>query len=117
MLNIFLAFITPKFAPLNDDFDNDGDISNEVPMLPTKGDEEFRPFVRRMPEFIFWHSFTRALVISLVCTLFGFLDIPVFWPILLIYFIILFVATMKRQIRHMIRHQYVPFTTGKKIYG
>lgn len=26
----------------------------EGPTLPTKGDEEFRPFVRRLPEFKFW---------------------------------------------------------------
>lgn len=40
-----------------------------------------------------------------------------FWPILLIYFIALVVLTMKRQIKHMIKHKYVPFSLGKKKFG
>ncbi|OUC48734.1 Rer1 family protein, partial [Trichinella nativa] len=37
----------------------------------------------------------------------------VFWPILVVYFIILFCLTMKRQIKHMIKYRYVPFSFGK----
>ena len=44
------------------------------------------------------------------------LNIPVFWPILLIYFVILFTLTMRRQIKHMIRYKYVPFDLGKKTF-
>lgn len=62
-------------------------------------------------------SSTRAIIIAMCCTLFDALDIPVFWPILLIYFCILFAITMRRQIRHMIKYKYVPFTVGKKQYG
>ena len=40
----------------------------------------------------------------------------VFWPILLLYFIALFVLTMKRQIKHMIKYKYVPFSLGKTRY-
>ena len=29
----------------------------------------------------------------------------------------LFFMTMKQQIRHMIKHRYVPFSFGKKQYG
>lgn len=50
LLNIFLAFLTPKFDPTIEDDDDDGD----GPSLPTKSDEEFKPFVRRLPEFKFW---------------------------------------------------------------
>jgi hypothetical protein len=35
---------------------------------------------------------------------------------LLMYFLMLFVITMKRQIKHMIKHKYVPFTWGKAKY-
>ena len=38
---------------------------------------------------------------------------PVFWPIVLVYWLMLFVLTMKRQIKHMIKHRYLPFTRGK----
>ena len=44
-------------------------------------------------------------------------DVPVFWPILLMYWFMLFFMTMKQQIRHMIKHRYVPFSFGKKQYG
>ena len=44
-------------------------------------------------------------------------DLPVFWPILLMYFILLFFLTMKQQILHMLKHRYVPFSFGKQTYG
>jgi hypothetical protein len=43
-------------------------------------------------------------------------NIPVFWPILLMYFFALFFLTMKRQIKHMIKYKYVPFSFGKTKY-
>ncbi|KAH9392431.1 retention in endoplasmic reticulum protein 1 [Tyrophagus putrescentiae] len=47
------------------------------------------------------HSSTKATLIAVVCTFFEFCNIPVFWPILLLYFITLFLITMKRQIRKL----------------
>lgn len=44
-------------------------------------------------------------------------DVPVFWPILLCYWLVLFVLTMKRQIMHMIKYKYVPFSFGKQVSG
>ena len=64
--------------------------------LPTKADEEFRPFIRRLPEFKFWHSATRAITIGFLCTWFSIFDVPVFWPVLVIYWIILFTLTSKQ---------------------
>lgn len=56
LLNLFLAFITPKFDPA---LEADTDAEEGAPTLPTsKGDlaadGEFRPFIRRLPEFKFW---------------------------------------------------------------
>ncbi len=48
-------------------------------------------------------------------TFFTFFDVPVFWPILLLYWFVLFFVTMKRQIRHMIKHRYLPFSFGKRV--
>lgn len=92
LLNLFLAFLSPKFDPSNEALDNemeDGTASS----LPTKQDEEFRPFIRRLPEFKFWHSASRAIAISLVCSWFQIFDVPVFWPVLVMYWLILFVLT------------------------
>ena len=40
---------------------------------------------------------------------------PVFWPILLLYWLVLLFVTMRRQIKHMIKYRYVPFSWGKKV--
>jgi hypothetical protein len=58
----------------------------------------------------------QAFLVSFVCTFFSVFDVPVFWPILLIYFFVLFAVTMQKQIAHMVRHRYVPFSFGKKVY-
>lgn len=115
LLNIFLAFITPKFDPSleQDEAMEDGPSGG----LPTKEEEEFRPFVRRLPEFKFWHSSTIAILISIFCTFSVAFNLPVFWPVLVVYWIILFVLTMRRQIQHMIKYRYLPFTVGKTRYG
>lgn len=47
----------------------------------------------------FWLSATQAILISLACTLTSICDVPVYWPILVMYFFILFGITMKRQIK------------------
>lgn len=108
-LNLFLAFLTPKIDPAMSELDGDED----GPELPTRQNEEFRPFIRRLPEFKFWYSATKATAIAFFCTFFELFNVPVFWPILVMYFITLFCITMKRQIKHMIRYRYIPFTWGK----
>jgi len=109
-LNLLLAFLTPKIDPAMAELEADDD---DGLALPTRQNEEFRPFIRRLPEFKFWYSATKATLIGFGCTFFEFFNIPVFWPILVMYFITLFVITMKRQIKHMIRYRYIPFTFGK----
>lgn len=63
----------------------------------------------------FRYSITKAFVVAFGLTFFSMLDVPVFWPILLCYWIFLFVLTMKRQILHMIKYKYVPFDMGKMV--
>ena len=109
LLNLFLGFITPKFADLDvEEEDN--------PVLPVNDKDEFKPFVRKLPEVRFWESVTCGCLAAFVCTFFKALDVPVFWPILVVYFITLFVFTMRRQIAHMAKHNYVPWDAGKKAY-
>ncbi|XP_071945637.1 protein RER1-like [Antedon mediterranea] len=110
LLNLFIAFLSPKIDPVFEQEDEDG------PSLPTKSSEEFRPFIRRLPEFKFWYSATKAVIIAMFCTFFEVFNVPVFWPILVMYFFILFFLTMKRQIRHMIKYKYLPFSHGKTKY-
>jgi len=94
LLNLFLAFLQPKFDPSNEAIDNEME-DGAIGALPTKQDEEFRPFIRRLPEFKFWYSATRAIVLGFVCTWFEIFDVPVFWPVLVVYWLILFCLTSK----------------------
>lgn len=113
LLNLFLAFLQPKFDPsLEQEQDKDSLESGEVETT-----EEFRPFIRRLPEFKFWHRATVSTLLSLLLTSTELTDVPVFWPILLMYFILLFVLTMRRQIQHMVKYRYIPLDIGKKKYG
>lgn len=82
----------PKFDPSNEEIDNEME-DGSVGTLPTKQDEEFKPFIRRLPEFKFWYWATRAILISFVCSWFEVFNVPVFWPVLVMYWIILFVLT------------------------
>ncbi|ELP93159.1 protein RER1, putative [Entamoeba invadens IP1] len=100
----FVAFLTPI------SIDDTGD-----PLLPDATGAEYRPFMRRLSEKKFWVRSYSVVLLSFVMS-FTFIDLPVFWPILLLYFIVLFIVTMQTQIKHMIQHKYVPFDFGKKTY-
>jgi len=116
LLNLFLAFLSPKFDPSNEAMDNEME-DGSVGTLPTRQDDEFRPFIRRLPEFKFWYWATRAVAVSFFCSWFEIFNVPVFWPVLLMYWFMLFFLTMRKQIQHMIKYRYVPFSFGKKKYA
>lgn len=49
LLNLLIGFLSPLVDP-----------ELETPtdsLLPTKGSDEFKPFIRRLPEFKFWYEF------------------------------------------------------------
>jgi hypothetical protein len=109
LLNLLIGFLSPNIDPEDELGDGLSDVS-----LPSRDSEEFRPFIRKLPEFQFWFWGTRAVVFSILATFFRVFDLPVFWPILLFYFVFLFFITMKQQIMHMVKHKYVPWSTGNK---
>ena len=65
LLNLLLAFLQPKFDPsiqddiMADDMEEGGDVPTP---LPSSRDDEFRPFVRRLPEWQFWLVWPHALL-------------------------------------------------------
>ena len=105
LLNNFIAFLSPLEDPTDD------------PTLPTTSTEEYKPFTRRLPEFKFWLVCFRGTFTSFFMTFFPIFDVPVFWPILVMYFCVLFFMTMKKQIAHMYKHKYIPFSFGKSKYN
>ncbi|KAF8583822.1 retrieval of early ER protein Rer1 [Ramaria rubella] len=123
LLNLLLAFLQPRFDPsleadlTADEIEEGGPDEYVLPSQQQK-DDEFRPFIRRLPEWNFWLATTRATLIALFCTGFEVFDVPVYWPILVIYFLALFAMTMRRQIQHMVKYKYIPFDIGRKArYG
>ncbi|GAB4848554.1 hypothetical protein Ancab_003260 [Ancistrocladus abbreviatus] len=107
VLNLLIGFLSPKVDPELEGLDG--------PSLSSRDSNEYRPFDRRLPEFRFWYSVTKAFIVSFIMTLISVLDVPVFWPILSCYWIFLFTLTMKRQIVHMFKYKYNPFSTGKPV--
>ncbi|CAO3584822.1 unnamed protein product [Absidia cylindrospora] len=67
--------------------------------------------------YIVTYSVTKATAIALFCSFFRIFDIPVYWPILLVYFCVLFAITMRRQIKHMVKYRYIPFDLNKRQYA
>eukprot|EP00668_Euglena_longa_P011565 GGOE01013972.1.p1 GENE.GGOE01013972.1~~GGOE01013972.1.p1 ORF type:complete len:176 (-),score=42.44 GGOE01013972.1:168-695(-) len=106
LLNNFIQFISPQSDP---DFEGDDDDM----LLPTRETDEFRPFVRKLPEYRFWLSACKGICVAVCLTSSRVFDVPVYWPILLFYFMLLFILCMKKRIEHMIRHRYIPITLSK----
>ncbi|CAK7902010.1 protein Rer1p [[Candida] anglica] len=126
LLNLFLAFLTPKFDPsleqemknesIEEGLEGGAEAEGSSSASAERSDQEFRPFIRRLPEFKFWYNATRATAISLLMSMFVIFDIPVFWPILVMYFVVLFTLTMRKQVQHMVKYRYLPFDFGKAKY-
>lgn len=106
VLNMVIGFLSPKADP---ELQEGVDGTNAV----RRDSLELKPFARRLPEFKFWCSVTKAFLVSFIVTFVSLLDVPVFWPILLSYWLFLFAVTMKRLIVDMWRYQYNPFKVEK----
>lgn len=103
MLYLLVLVITP----MSDPDENSSDVS--LPM----SEREHRPFVPKVGEFVVWRSMMKVLGIGFFLTLFSFLDIPVFWPILVFYFVTLFAVQVGGRVKHMLKHNYVPWNKPK----
>ena len=110
-LNSFIGFISPLEDP------EESSLNNEESYLPQKSNEEFRPFQRKVKEYSFWSVMFWTFIIAIPMTFFDFFNIPVFWPLLLLYFVLIFFLIMKKQIKHMIKYHYLPWDVGKKNYS
>ena len=107
LLNLVLVFLTPAA-----NFE-DGEDTLEAPVDSL---DDFRPFIRQLPEFKMWKMGSTAVSIATLMTFIDFFDIPCYWPILVMYFFFLAFLTMKQRIQHMIDHRYVPWSRKKEMY-
>ena len=110
-LNSFIGFISPLEDP------EEAELNSDDSFLPQKNNEEFKPFQRKVKEYTFWSEVCGTLLVAIPMTFFRGFDIPVFWPLLLVYFILIFALVMRKQIKHMIKYKYLPWDAGKIRYG
>ena len=52
-----------------------------------------------------------------VMTFFEFFEFPIYWPLLVCYFVFMTTFLCRYKIEHMIKYKYIPFDFGKKKYG
>eukprot|EP00826_Nyctotherus_ovalis_P039665 TRINITY_DN3827_c0_g1_i8.p1 TRINITY_DN3827_c0_g1~~TRINITY_DN3827_c0_g1_i8.p1 ORF type:complete len:192 (-),score=41.70 TRINITY_DN3827_c0_g1_i8:144-719(-) len=108
MLEQFLGFISPK-----DELDV---IAPNQSVLPTRENEDFKPFKRAVKELDLWKSYMMAFAVSIAISYIDFLNIPVYWPLLVGYFAIVMFIAFRSKIAHMLQYSYVPVDIGKRNY-
>lgn len=113
LLHCFIGFCTPIDCDNLDPFDieEEGEVV-ETPLQRSADDS--KPFLRKLPEFECWSMSIRAVVFALVATCLPFLDIPVFIPILVVYFLVLVYLTVVKIRKHMEKYRYNPFYPVKE---
>jgi len=99
LLNQLLLFMSPATE------------DDHLPMAPTGG--EFRPFIRALSEFKLWCRGIVATAVTIVATFVDDVDLDVDGRALALYFVLLFLYTMKQQIVHMYQFGYVPWNSSK----
>ncbi len=60
------------------------DADDESGALPVTHHDDYRPFIRRLPEYSFWLGTCKASMVAFLMTFLSFLDIPVFWYVSLV---------------------------------
>ena len=108
LVYLLALMVTPIAEPEQPDADG--------PSLGSTSDGEFKPFIPKLQEFKVWRNMMRAVFIAFSMTLFSIFDIPAYWPILVIYFLVLFVSQFWSRVEHMLKHKYVPWQRNKPKY-
>ncbi|KAM0675913.1 retention in endoplasmic reticulum protein 1 [Gurleya vavrai] len=112
LLHSLIEFLTPKEENIPDPFENfDDDV-----YIPQTIDDEFRPFIRRLPEFDFWLKSLKLMLSAFFMSFFELFDVPVFVPLLIFYFILICCLTARNLYKHMKKYKYNPFNTPKESF-
>ena len=83
-----LLFLTPLGLPTIEEEEEDNEIFDIPETIQiSKNDDESKPIIRKLNEFHLWKKLSLWTCIAILMTFFEIFDFPVFWPLLLIYFI------------------------------
>lgn len=88
---VLLSQVNSYWSPLNDL------LSSTTTTTTTAAVENDRQ--RRLSEFQVWFISIRAVILSAILTCFAVFDVPVYWPILLLYFVFLVVFLTAQTLR------------------
>ena len=106
-----ILFVTPQGIPSIGEEEDDEEFYDQAE-IPTwentndGNDEDSKPIMRKVTEFKFWEEITVPVIIAFLCSLFNIFDIPVFWPMLQVYFQYAMYAVITRQRQHMKKYGY-----------
>lgn len=116
-LSLNLLYLLIKFlTPLNDEIP---DIFDEIDVdfeIPKNIDNEFKPFIRRLPEYDLWLEFVKRTTGIFFLTFFDLFDIPVYVPVLVFYFVMIAFLSAKSLYKHMKKYNYNPFYENKIMF-
>lgn len=104
----FILFATPKMKNTQDPFET---LTEE--QIAEEQQQFDGPFIRNLSEYDFWLFYMKVVLISFFLTFFRFLDIEVYVPLLIVYFIMMVVATLIKLKQHQKLYQYNPWVTIK----
>jgi hypothetical protein len=106
-LNNVILFVTPSGLPTIQEEEENEDLY-DIPdtIILDKNEDASKPVIRKMGEFHLWKKMIFSTIICIICTFFEFLDLPVFWPILLIYFFVVILSVYIKQRKHMEKYGY-----------
>ncbi|EQB61969.1 rer1 protein [Vairimorpha apis BRL 01] len=114
LIHGIILFLTPKGDNISDPFENYE--QEEDDYVPDLIDNQFRPITRNLPEYDFWWFCLKVILCAFFASFFGIMDIPVYTPILVIYFILMVGFTLKSLYKHMKKYKYNPFFMSKDFY-
>jgi len=101
LLYLAVQFYTPMGLP---DPDEDDFTLNEQPYEMTHGED--RPVLRSITEFGLWKQATLVITSSLLCTYSEAFLVPVYWPFLFGYFLVLIFFAVRKHLKHMRKYGY-----------
>lgn len=82
------------------------DPESEGPTLPRHTGDDSKPsFTPRVGEFKFWKLSMEGTGVAFLMTFFSIFDILVYWPILVLYFLLLLFVTLQKKIAHMVKYR------------
>ena len=102
-----ILYFTPSTLPsITDEEENEEEVFDIPNVVLDKNEDSSKPIVRKLGEFKLWKKIFLAASISLTMTFFSIFDLPVFWPILLLYFFLVAATIVLKQKLHMKKYGY-----------